>query len=97
MPDRAMAPEEKALLHEVRQSEIAARRSQEERRLDAIEWTQAVDNRRRALLAMTSHASSPLSIQRDYEREIEAQLQKEFPGYEPRGLASLETGTGEDA
>lgn len=94
MPHRAMDPEEKAVLQEERAEEMRARRTEEERRLDKIEWVQAVDNRRRALLAQTSHESSPPSIKKDIEVEVERQLSREFPAYEPRGISKT---TGDDA
>lgn len=95
MPQRAMAPEEIAVLQEERAEEMRARRTEEERRLDKIEWVQAVDNRRWALLAQTSHESSPPSIKKDIEVEVERRLGKEFPAYEPRGISK--TRTGDDA
>ena len=84
LPRRAMAPVEIEALQATRAEEIEARKSAEDRRLDAIEWTQAIDNRRRALLAQTTHESSPPAIQRDIERQVEADLRREFPGYTPR-------------
>lgn len=84
MPPKAPLPEDTARLAATREREHAAQRTEAERSLAAIQFAEAVDSRRRALLAQTSHESSPLAVKRDIERQIEADLAREFPGYVAR-------------
>lgn len=84
LPRKAPLPEETAELAATREREHRAQRIESERAFEALELTKAIDDRRRALLAQTSHESSPVAVQRDIERQIEADLAREFPGYVPR-------------
>jgi hypothetical protein len=84
MPKRALTPDEKARLQEERAAALRERNAREERARAEFDRARDIDERRRALLAQTSHAQSPPHLKRDYERQVEAELAREFPGYEPQ-------------
>jgi hypothetical protein len=83
LPRRALSPEELQRLHAAREREAAERRAAEEEARQTVERAQTYENRRRELLAQTSHAFTSRADQLDYERQVEETLKREFPGYEP--------------
>lgn len=83
LPRWAPAPEEVKSLHATREREHAEQRAAEHQARETVEQAKAFRDRRAELLALTEHASSTPSRQRDIEREVNAKLAKEFEGYSP--------------
>lgn len=92
MPPRAMTPGEIEALQAANAQEARDRRAAADEARATVERAEAIERRRRELLAATEHAASRPDRRRDIEQQIEHILADEFAGYAARNFFAREPG-----